>query len=61
MGFSLQDNGKKLNAGGIRIEEGIEVKPYQIASGPRIGIQYAEEAIHYPYRFWIKNNPYVSR
>lgn len=61
MGFSLQDNGKKLNASGIRIEEGLEVKPYQIASGPRIGIQYAEEAIHYPYRFWIKNNPYVSR
>ncbi|GGB47474.1 DNA-3-methyladenine glycosylase [Fictibacillus barbaricus] len=61
MGFSLQDNGNKLNAGGIRIEEGLEVKPYQIASGPRIGIQYAEEAIHYPYRFWIKNNPYVSR
>ncbi|MED1862051.1 DNA-3-methyladenine glycosylase [Fictibacillus nanhaiensis] len=61
MGFTLNDYGKKMNEGNIRIEEGIELVPNEIISGPRIGIQYAEEAVHYPFRFWIKNNPYVSR
>jgi DNA-3-methyladenine glycosylase len=61
MGFTLTDNGKKMNEENIRIEEGIELGVHEISSGPRIGIQYAEEAVHYPYRFWIKNNPYVSR
>ena len=61
MGFTLSDNGKKMNEENIRIEEGMRFGPNEISSGPRIGIQYAAEAVHYPYRFWIKNNPYVSR
>jgi DNA-3-methyladenine glycosylase len=61
MGFTLSDNGKKMNEENIRIEEGMRFRPNEISSGPRIGIQYAEEAVHFPYRFWIKNNPYVSR
>ncbi|MFC7393544.1 DNA-3-methyladenine glycosylase [Scopulibacillus cellulosilyticus] len=32
----------------------------EIASGPRININYAQEAIDYPWRFWIKDNPFVS-
>lgn len=31
-----------------------------IASGPRIGVDYAGEDAKLPYRFFIKNNPYVS-
>lgn len=27
--------------------------PELIQSGPRIGIDYAEEAVHFPWRFWI--------
>ena len=27
--------------------------PKQIYAGPRIGIDYAEEAVHFPWRFWI--------
>lgn len=27
--------------------------PKTINSGPRIGIDYAEEAVHFPWRFWI--------
>ncbi len=27
--------------------------PEQINSGPRIGIDYAEEAVNFPWRFWI--------
>lgn len=61
MGFSLEHSGQKMNMCGISIKEKIEIQPHEIESGPRIGIQYAEEAIYFPYRFWIKNNPYVSR
>lgn len=61
MNFTLSDNGKKINEGNIEIRAGLQVEAEQIEAGPRIGIPYAEEAVHYPYRFWIKNNPYVSR
>ena len=45
----------------IWIEEYREVKPRQIASGPRVGISYAEEYVSKLWRFWIKDNPCVSR
>jgi DNA-3-methyladenine glycosylase len=32
-----------------------------ISSGPRIGIDYAEEFVHAPWRFWLTGNPYVSK
>ena len=37
------------------------VAPRRIMSGVRIGIDYAEEYRDKPWRFWIKDNPYVSR
>ena len=45
----------------VWIEEGKGIPRSKIASGPRIGIDYAEEWIDKPWRFWIKNNPFVSR
>lgn len=45
----------------VWIEEGEKVSRSKIASGPRIGIDYAEEWIHKPWRFWVKGNSYVSR
>jgi DNA-3-methyladenine glycosylase len=45
----------------VWIEEGVSISPPQIARGPRIGIDYAEEWIKKPWRFWIKDNPFVSR
>ena len=44
----------------VWIEEGTSISPRQIARGPRIGIDYAEEWITKPWRFWIKENPFVS-
>jgi DNA-3-methyladenine glycosylase len=35
--------------------------PRQIARGPRVGIAYAEEYAAKPWRFWLKNNEFVSR
>lgn len=34
---------------------------YEITAGPRIGIDYAEEAIHYPWRFYFQGHPFVSK
>jgi DNA-3-methyladenine glycosylase len=45
----------------VWIEDGSLVKRSQIASGPRVGIDYAEEWVDKPWRFWIKNNPFVSK
>jgi len=45
----------------VWIEEGISISPREITRGPRIGIDYAEEWIKKPWRFWIKDNPFVSR
>lgn len=39
----------------------LPVDPENICSGPRIGIDYAEECKDWPWRFWIKNNKWVSR
>jgi len=32
-----------------------------IASGPRIGIDYAEGWVDRPWRFWVRDSPFVSR
>ena len=40
---------------------GSRISPSAIASGPRIGVEYAEEWADKPWRFWIRNNPFVSR
>jgi DNA-3-methyladenine glycosylase len=45
----------------VWVEEFRKVSPRQIASGPRIGIDYAEAWIEKPWRFWVRNNPFVSR
>ena len=45
----------------VWIEERKKLPARQIASGPRIGIDYAEEWVDKPWRFWIKGNPFVSR
>lgn len=45
----------------VWLEEGEKVSRSQIASGPRIGIDYAQEWTNKPWRFWVKDNPFVSR
>ena len=45
----------------VWLEEYERVTTRKIASGPRIGIDYAEEWVDKPWRFWIKGNPHVSR
>jgi DNA-3-methyladenine glycosylase len=46
----------------VWIEKGArEVGPSSIACGPRIGIAYAGRWAEMPWRFWLRNNPFVSR
>lgn len=52
-------NGKNLFTENFYIED--DLKDFQIITDKRIGIDYAKEAKDYPYRFYIKDNPYVSK
>ncbi|MCQ6266674.1 DNA-3-methyladenine glycosylase [Fictibacillus sp. WQ 8-8] len=61
MGISLNDYGLKLNAEHLYLKEYKTLSEEDIVSGPRINVDYAGEAVHYPYRFWIKDNIYVSK
>ena len=45
----------------IWLEPGRRVRPSAIASGPRIGIDYAEEWVGRSWRFWLRDSPFVSR
>ncbi len=47
---------------GVWIEEGGKrIMPSVIACGPRVGVDYAGEWVDKPWRFWIRDNPFVSR
>ena len=36
-------------------------RPAAIAAGPRVGIDYAQDWVARPWRFWLRGNPFVSR
>lgn len=47
--------------GVIRLEDAPAVPASTIIAGPRIGIDYAEECIDWPWRFYLDNCPWVSK
>lgn len=61
LGIDRQLDASDLLGERVWIEEGQTVSPRSIACGPRIGIDYAEDWVDKPWRFWIKGNPYVSK
>ena len=61
LGIDRKLDGADLLGSKVWLEEGERVPRSQIASGPRIGIDYAEEWTDKPWRFWIKDNSHVSR
>ena len=54
-------NGADLTGNTIWVEEQRSFVEDQIASGKRIGIDYAAEDAEKPWRFWVKGNEFVSR
>ena len=63
LGIDLTFDGEDLSKGGrVWLEEtGQTYRPEQVAAGPRIGVAYAAEDALKPWRFWVKDNEYVSR
>lgn len=61
MGIDRSLDAADLRGNKVWLEEAPTIPRSQIATGPRIGIDYAEEWVDKPWRFWIRNNPYVSR
>jgi DNA-3-methyladenine glycosylase len=62
LGLDRSFNGTDLRGERVWIEDaGVKIAPDEIAAGARIGIDYAAEYAAMPWRFWVRDNPYVSR
>jgi DNA-3-methyladenine glycosylase len=62
MGINRHLNGKSLLGNEVWIADtGEKVASSRIVSGPRIGIDYAGNDALLPWRFLIRDNPWVSR
>jgi len=61
MGISKVQNGIDLCGENLYLLSGETISPECIISTPRINIDYAKEARNYPWRFIIKDNPFVSK
>ncbi len=61
LGIDRTHNGKNLVSSDLWIEEGIPVAKKEIVSATRIGIDYAGEDAKLPWRFYLKDNIWVSK
>lgn len=62
LSIDKSDNYKKLyEKGDIYIEDNDKDEKIDIVETTRVGIDYAEEAIDFPWRFYIKDNKYISK
>ncbi|MBV9959226.1 MAG: DNA-3-methyladenine glycosylase [Acidobacteria bacterium] len=61
MGIDRSYDRESLLGERVWLEEHETFGPRRIQSGPRVGIDYAAEYATKPWRFWLKDNIYVSR
>ncbi len=61
LAIDRSSDGTSLLEGNLVITAGDPVSAGQIATGPRVGIDYAQEAVDWPLRFALRGNPHVSR
>jgi len=62
LGITRELNGEDLTESGrIWVEDYKNFTKKEIASGPRVGIDYAEEFAGLPWRFWVEGNGFVSK
>jgi len=61
LGIELTHNGTELDKMEIWITKGEEIEPTRIVSTTRIGVEYAKEDALLAWRFYIKDNPAVSK
>ncbi|WP_421877718.1 DNA-3-methyladenine glycosylase [Marinoscillum sp.] len=60
MGISTALNGISLNGDQIWLASVSDSEPFEMATDVRIGVDYAEEDALLPWRFYVKDNPFVS-
>ena len=62
MGITKNEYGTDLCSAGspLRILRYRNIPADHVASSPRVNVAYAEEAAAWPWRFYVKDNPYVS-
>lgn len=61
MGIDRELDRADLLGSQVWLEDFESISPSKISRGPRIGIDYAEDWVTKPWRFWIKDNTFVSR
>ena len=62
LGIRMEWDRSDLVCGPIRIEDdGMRVAASKIQQRPRVGVNYAGPAARFPWRFSIRDNPWVSR
>jgi DNA-3-methyladenine glycosylase len=61
LSIDRQDNSRTLTRGDLRLTDGEPVASADVVTGPRVGIDYAGEAKHWPLRFSVLDNPHVSK
>jgi len=62
LGISRAINAISLQGDTLWIEDrGLAIPDEEIASGPRVGVDYAGDDALLPYRFYVKGNVYVSK
>jgi DNA-3-methyladenine glycosylase len=62
LGIDRSYDGEDLRGRRVWLEDaGALVAPEEIDAGPRVGVAYAEEYAHKPWRFWVKGSAFVSR
>jgi DNA-3-methyladenine glycosylase len=62
MDITKKQNGADLTIPPFYIcDDGVKVPETEIAQSTRIGVDYADEWKHKPWRFYLKDSPFVSR
>ena len=61
MNITLEHYDDDLCGRELFLEYAEPVAARRVARGPRIGVDYAGEWAAKPYRFWVRDNPFVSR
>jgi DNA-3-methyladenine glycosylase len=61
MGIDRKWNGASLTNSDLWIAESVKVRPNQIITSTRVGIDYAGEDARLPWRFYLKDNEWVSK
>jgi DNA-3-methyladenine glycosylase len=61
LGIDLTFNGRYLSGNEVWIESGERISARRIDESPRIGVDYAGKDAKLPWRFTIKDNPWVSK